>query len=218
MLGMFGNQGRPNPFAIPETPAFSPTVAPQAPAMGSVGLGMNAPAPVQQPHGFNAPGGWADKLGGLGALLLSAGGNPAGPQMFDQIQQRRAEALRRQQLEQARYAPQHVGDAIIHLDPATGQYVTDYAPQQAPHMGALETNYSFLKGIDPTMATQYLQTQSDPAQIVSNGDGTFTPVRHSQMYGATPKPAPPGVTFTPIAGGAPSQGGATFSRLPRRAR
>lgn len=153
---------------------------------------MGYQAPQEQPHGFNAPGGWADKLGGLGALLLSAGGNPAGPQMFDQMQQRRQQQMLQQQVLAARYAPQHVGDSIIHLGP-DGKYVTDWSPEaKAPESSFLKT-YNDMKAIDPSRADQYFQSQA-------NG----TPFVYDQYNPATGQTEKVITTRGDIAGGAPA--------------
>lgn len=180
MMGMFGNRKPQLPFGA-QMPGVGSGTLPTAPVpQQPPSLGMGYQAPVEQPHGFNAPGGWADKLGGIGALLLSAGGSPAGPQMFDQVQQRRQQALLAQQALAARYAPQHIGDNIVHLDPQTGQYVTDWAaPAHDPAPTEIE-KLALAAGLKPgtpeyTAAMQSALTNKTtaPPLVQHNPDGTL---------------------------------------------
>jgi len=206
MLGMFGNQGKPNPFAIPETPAFSPTGAPQAPAMGSVGLGMNAPAPVQQPHGFNAPGGWADKLGGLGALLLSAGGNPAGTQMMqDRTQQRmlawQSQKIREQQdAEQARQQANWLFE-VAHPKPINNDTTNDYQ-FMVTTLGKPAADQWLARKGDPIVNTTL------PGNRFYSGPASGLPAALGGV--AQSPPSKPIGKLTPIPGGAGSPAPRTF--------
>lgn len=173
-------------------------------------LGMGYQAPQQQPHGFNAAGGWADKLGGIGALLLSAGGNPAGPQMFDQMQQRRQQALAQQQALAARYAPQHVGDNIVHLDPRTGTYVTDWsAPGDSGGPIAKEIADLKAAGATPEQITGFIANKTTaPPFVQHNADGTLEvfPAGMVPRGGST---APSGPPVGTVEGGYRFKGGDT---------
>jgi hypothetical protein len=129
------------------------------------------------------------------------------------------EFRQRQQLAAAaRYAPQHIGDSIVHVDPQTGQYVTDYSPPTkavAPtEIERLAQAAGYMPGTPEyqTILRNAVNNRSDPSQLVANGDGSFTPYRHSQLYGGEqPVPAPGGVTFTPRkAAGGPGATPATF--------
>lgn len=219
-MAMFGAPRKPfdpSIFAVPGTPPIAPPMGginpvAQMPANPMLGTGsmtpsQNTPPTPASPGGYNAPGGWADKLGSIGALLMASGGNPAGQTMLGMIEQRR-------QANQARYAPQHVGNSIIHLDPTTGKYVVDWAkPDDGPDGGPIAKEIADLRAAGATDADihAFVQSKTDPAQIVSIGNGQYQAVRHSQMYNA-PQPAPPGVTFTPI----PAPGGAGSGQRPFR--
>lgn len=210
-------------FGMPQNPLMQPQTqdmfgnASMGGAMPAMAAGGMLGAQVVKKPGYNDPGGWAEKLSALGDVLGRAGGMGSNGAMQALIEARQA----RQQAAQAMYAPQHGNLPIIHLDRATGQYVTDYAPPDSPHQGAIETNYNFLKGLDSNLADQYVKGQANPmiGVDVQNPDGSVTRnfYPRSGAPSAAPVGPPPGVTFKPIPeeGGAGSPAPRTFRGLPR---
>lgn len=213
MMGMFGNRKPQLPFGaqMPGIGSGAPPLAPMAQQPPSLGMGYQAPAP--QPHGFNAPGGWADKLGGIGALLLSAGGNPAGPQMFQQIDQRRQQQLLQQQYQRHL---QDTRDTWLQQQqwerenpkPVNNDTVNDYG-FITDHLGKdAADNYLKSLAAGPPMAVDAI----DP--VTHQTVRQYIPRTSLPGMGASPpQVAPPGVTFTPI----PAPGGAgvqTPARFP----
>lgn len=214
-MGLFGMP--PNPLMQPQTQDMFGNASTGG-AMPPMAGGMLGAQGAKKP-GYNDPGGWAEKLSALGDVLGRAGGmgGTGAAQMLMQARQQRRQA------EEARYAPQHLANGIIvHLDRNTGQYVTDYAPPaDAPAPGPIERNYTFLKGLDPNLAQQYVQGQANPmiGVDVQGPDGSITRnfYPRSGAPSAAPQGPPPGVTFTPLPdeGGAGSQAPHTFRGLPR---
>jgi len=170
--------------------------SPRLPAMGA---GYGAPAPAPAVPASAPPLSLSDKLGTVGSILLNNYGNGAGAPFMQQLQQRRQAQLAQQQALAARFAPQHVGENIIHLDPATGRYVTDWSP---PTSGPAPTEIERLAqaaGYIPgtpeyqTILRNAVNDKTDPAQIVAMGNGQFQAVRHSQLYGQPAVSPPPPV-------------------------
>lgn len=238
-MAMFGapRTGWRSPWGTPFNPDENGFPSPDSgQTLGGVGGGQTAPT-AAKPSFFGEGGAGRGIAGAIGDYLLQAGG--AQPIYAPAHQQAQLMARQRQQAEAAKYAPQHVGDEIAHLDPATGRYVTDYAPQRPVHTGSIETNYDFFKSIDPTgaMAKQYATGQANPlvGVDVTQPDGSVQRNFYPRSGpAAAPQSGPaPGATdggyrfkggdykdpsnWEPV-GGAGPQTPRTFPGLPRRAR
>lgn len=118
-------QQQPQPQ--PMQPAMQP--GPQEQMQSDVGGMMARP----KKPGFGEPGGWGERLGAIGSVLLnSAGVQDDGYDQYVKLKQQRAEDQRKLQLEEAkRYAPQEVGGNIISMQP-DGSYKTLYNGQKEP--------------------------------------------------------------------------------------
>jgi hypothetical protein len=69
-------------------------------AMATNVAALQQPIPqIKAKKGFNDPGGWAEKLGNIGALLMASGGNPAGGQLLAMGQQRAQQRAQEQRAE-----------------------------------------------------------------------------------------------------------------------
>lgn len=122
------------PYSTPGYGAGTPGVAERSTPTRTGMFGNVLGSQPQKQGGFNAPGGWAQKLGSLGELLLTAGGSPLGPALMQQrqqgIQNQREDARLRwqQQREDARLnkpiTPSNAAKmaAEIGLQPGTKQY------------------------------------------------------------------------------------------------
>lgn len=121
--------------------------------------------------GFGEQGGLGDKLGQVGALLLSAGGNPAGLALMQDRQRQRQESLAQQRLDAQMNRPvvQATGNGgFAVINPATGEIISQQEGQQAPT--SLERNYQFLKGMNPQLGEEYLRNQANPVQGIEVTD------------------------------------------------
>jgi hypothetical protein len=201
-MGMPDQNGRiPGDFAQPQQPS---TIQPMA----------------VTPHpGFFQSGGIGGKIANaISAFSTTYQAGLGNQAAINQLRQQHDDEQSQKQAAAARYAPQHIGDSIVHVDPQTGQYVTDYSPPTkavAPtEIERLAQAAGYMPGTPEyqTILRNAVNNRSDPSQLVANGDGSFTPYRHSQLYGGEqPVPAPSGVTFTPRkAAGGPGATPATF--------
>lgn len=121
--------------------------------------------------GFNEDGGLGDKLGQFGALLLSAGGNPAGFALMQDRQRQRQEGLMQQRLEAQMNRPvvQATGNGgFAVINPATGEVISQQAGQRAPT--SLQQNYEYLRSMNPQLGEEYLRNQANPVQGVEVTD------------------------------------------------
>lgn len=90
--GMFANKR--SPFAAPVpygTPGIGDAIPGNAPVGGFDMSLPDDPYAASRPAGatgFNKPGGWADKLGGIGDILLATSGNPGAALLARQDRQR----------------------------------------------------------------------------------------------------------------------------------
>lgn len=156
----------PNPFqqdAQLPRPAFQPDQSPvlQAPT-GMFG--------AQKP-GFNDPGGWGDKLGQLGALLLSYGGNPAGAALMQDRMAQRRENFAQQRLEAQMNRPvvQSTGNGgFAVINPVTGQVLNQQVG--TPHNDTID-DYNFrAQTLGKDAADQWLRSAGDPIVTIPLGE------------------------------------------------
>lgn len=207
MAGLFGARMKKPPYfaptAYPVTPGsassvlppFAPTAYPVEP--GATG---QTQAPSAAPT-FGKPSTLQTIAGVIGDSLAQwQGGQP----IFAQTQAMRQKA--------AYDAAQANRERAAKFADETAMYDYKLAhPQPANNDTANDYNF-WLTNFGPEAADQWKRNQLDPIIPVRNSDGTVTPVRRSDMYGsASPQPAPPGVTFTPLpAGGATPNGSRHF--------
>lgn len=156
----------------------------------------------KKPSGFNKPGGWAEKLGGIGGILLANAGNRAGPALLNRYYDQQDS---RKKAEAERYQPQKVGDSIVRLNPQTGQYETVYSAPKTETPSALERNYDFIKKTRPELAGSYLEGQANPMQWqrIENPDGSvqmFPMPRNAGVPGLQGAPTLPQEKFMGMGG------------------
>lgn len=198
---MFGGQ---SPFGAPlamdgATPPYAPAVAEQ-PTLGSGSI-----APPKKP-GFNDPGGLAERLGMIGAIFAQ---NGSGAPFLQMMQQRRQQQFQQQQALAARYTPQHVGDNIVHLDPRTGMYVTDWSDPGGNAGGPIAKEIADLKsgGATPDQIASFIANKTTaPPFVQHNADGTLE-VFPSGMVPRSGAPAASGPPVGTIDGGFRFKGG-----------
>ena len=208
----------PDRSGYPPLPGMAPDVR-GLPGQEQWGQQM-PPAPIGSGYGtpeaphvskFNQPGGWADKLGSLGALFLSAGGSPAGAQMFEQIRQRNGQKMAQEQYQQHRTDentdwmarqqweiehPKPIEPTALQRTAVEGGYVPGSAEYTALMRQAAEGQANPMVGVD---------IQQPDGSTVRN----FYPRSGAPSVGA-PRTAPPGVTFTPLPAGGPGATPGTF--------
>src|ERR1044072_244947 len=134
---------------------------PSGPKIAPQDSPMQERAP-SNPGGFNAPGGWAEKLRKLGTFFLASAGNPAGQRMLqdqgDQEQYQRMQQLQAQQYQQRRadayndWVKQQQWK-IDHPDPINNDTVNDY-------------NFR-LQTLGKGPADEWLKSASDPLVTVT---------------------------------------------------
>lgn len=221
-MAMFGAPRRPfdpaSPFAasqgMPPMPMgagqLPPLMGQPAPQPPMLGQGMMGPAPQPKKPGFNEAGGWAEKLAALSASLGSIRGDPNADVMMQYLAQKRDHADKMRLAEQARYAPQHVGDNIVHLDPATGKYVTDWAAP-GDSGGPIAKEIADLKaaGATPEQITGFIANKTTaPPFVQHNADGTLE-VFPAGMVPRGGVPASSGPPVGTVEGGYRFKGGDT---------
>jgi len=162
--GMFGR-----PFGVPGPMSMGgPAVMPQQPAA------------TPEPSFFGQGGTGRNIAGAIGdALLQSQHMQPIyAPQMDERRRMQQQAALLQQKQQAEMFAPQHVGDSIVQLDPTTGEYKAQFTAPQTPKTGGIETNYQFFNKIDPTgsLARKYAEGQANPlvGVDVSDANGNIT--------------------------------------------
>lgn len=162
-------------------------------------LAQPAPAaPMMAPQAQAAPtsplagiSGWKAALGGLFDGISTATGGHATfvPAMLQyQQQQQQMQAARQKQIAEM-YQPRDVGGNLIQLTPGGAPKVL-YSPPSDPKVGATAQKIADLRaaGASDTQIKAFVDSETDPTTVLNNGDGTFTPVRHSQLAGATGVP------------------------------
>lgn len=185
---------------MPRKGLFGAPMAEDQPPMSGDNLGA-----VPQMPAYTPPSVGRRIIGGIGdAVQQWAGGHATfAPEM--QRQRQYAQALQQAQLQRA----QQFADA-------TALY--DYkAAHPAPT--TLQSDYSFLSGMNPQFGQQFIQNKVDPVQgvPVTNPDGSqgLRFIRPSQMGGAQPQSLgatlPQGWT---VGGAGPSQAPQTFPLYP----
>ena len=136
MIGMAPQgqfQTAPQPMQpIPPQPMEQPALPVAAHPPGALGAdGMMA---RQQNPGFGDPGGWGERLGAIGSVLLdTAGVKNDGYEQYMQLKRQRADDKRKELLARAAmYAPKDVGGSLVRLNPQTGKYEAVYTPDPKP--------------------------------------------------------------------------------------
>lgn len=136
MLGMAPQgQGAPQPMQPIQPQAITqPSPMGIAPPQEQASAGAGGMMARPKKPGFGEPGGWGERLGAIGSVLLdTAGVKNDGYDQYMQLKRLRAEEKRRQMLaEAAKYAPQDVGGSLVRLNPQTGKYEAVYTPAPKP--------------------------------------------------------------------------------------
>lgn len=163
-MAMFGNSqwkfgfGQPMFGDADPSPApgvalsAAPTATPAPQSQSAPSWLPQIPALPADPTGFNKPGGLAEKLGAIGGILQSYGGqqNNAYQDFLQRQEQRKQLILAQRQQAMKAFLPQEVGGNLVRLNPQTGQYETLYTPPakpKGPHYW--ETNDGSLGVVDP---------------------------------------------------------------------
>lgn len=150
-VGMFGGSAKKlDPTTLWQN-GFPTQSAPLAMGNSLAATSQLSPAP----SGFNAPGGWAEKLGAIGSILRQAGGQQDdGFDQFQAIKQARIQQALQQQQYQQRRADEN-GDwlarqqwELAHPKPVSNDTANDVAL------------YDSLLG--PGKGKQFLENQLDP--------------------------------------------------------
>lgn len=131
-LAMMQAQGQPDVSQpTPQPMAQPPDAVPQQPQAPVATPGMMA---RPKKPGFSDPGGWGERLGAIGSVLLdTAGVKNDGYDQYLQMKHQRAEEQRKMLLAQAAmYAPKDVGGSLVRLNPQTGKYEAVYTPEPKP--------------------------------------------------------------------------------------
>lgn len=228
-MGMFGSlpfsmlqpQGGGIPYGdqMPQQIQQSSMMQPQTQDMFGNASSGGVMAKPKKP-GFGEPGGWGEKLAAIGDILQRAGGlsGTGAAQMLMQARQQRRDA------EAARYAPQHIGNDLVHLDRNTGQYVVDYSGQDAPKPTELQRDTEaagFTQGSPEyqAMIRDIITRRGDPfVNVTLPGNRIYAGPQSglaAAMGGSAPAtgaPTAPVGRLTPITGGAGSQAPRTFPR------
>lgn len=184
---------------------------PQHPGISAVRGSPQEPMAVDYPYAvppvpaYKSPGVARSIVGSIGDALQQWSGGQAtfGPEM--QRQRQYAQAVQQAQMQRAQaFADQKA--------------LYDY---KAAHPGptSLQSDYSFLNGMDPQLGQKFIQNKVDPVQgvPVTNPDGSqgLRFIRPSQMGGAQPQSLgatlPQGWT---VGGAGPSQAPQTFPLYP----
>jgi len=154
----------------------------------------------QQNPGFGDPGGWGERLGAIGSVLLdTAGVKNDGYEQYMQLKQQRAEDKRKELLAQtAMYAPRDVGGSLVRLNPQTGKYEAVYTPDPKPVNNDTANDYEYIKAhLGPEAADGYLRNiAAGPPMSVENPDGTRT-IYPRGAFGGAPNAAPIGPALPP---------------------
>lgn len=183
MIGMMPQGQSPTqPQAMPQQPMAQPT--PQ-----NAG-GMMA----RKKPGFGDPGGWGERLGAIGSVLLDAAGvRNDGYEQYMLLKRQRAEDQRKALLaETAKYAPQDVGGSLVRLNPQTGKYEAVYTPDPKPVNNDTVNDYQFIAStLGKDAADGYLRNMAaGPPMAVENPDGTRT-IYPRGAFGSAPMASGP---------------------------
>ena len=184
--GLFGV-----PFGMPQAPLQQ-----QLPGPGQMPGQVPTPFPQQQPEpppkpGFNGEGGWAEKLGAAGGLLLNIGG--VQNNQFEQYQ-RTLQDRRQLKLQEQEYQRQRTDSMADWI--AKQQYE---AANVKPTNNDTVADYEFIRSnLGEEAAKLFLQNKADPPQYRQGPDGQFYRVDTSQ--GAAP--TKPVGKLTPLGGAA----------------
>lgn len=203
-MAMFGNNPmrKRKPW---ETPGIGDGMSEPMGEM-SPGMGVMRPPTPTKPKFFGEGGTGRAIAGYIGdALLQQSGMQPIyQPAVRDQREaMARAEEQRRKALE-----PFKLNDSIVQAD-GMGGYKLVYQAPETQKPTALQQNYEYLKGLNPDLAEQFIRNEAEGSPVVaSNGDGTFTVVPRSSVYGGQPAvPQAPVGKLKPLGGAAPRGAG-----------
>ena len=209
--GMFGNR-----FGGAQTPYGTPPIAPTSPET-TPGAGYGVPTAQPSSPSFFGQGGVGRGIAGtIGDYLLQqAHMQPIYAPAMEQARkfhEQQVMAMQKQQAEM--YAPREVGGNLVQMD-HSGSFKTLYSAPKQPQQDEFDRSAARL-GIMPgskaylDAAQMNFDNHNDPAQIVSNGDGSYTPVLRSQMRGSGGAPQKPVGKLTLMPSMSPTQGGATL--------
>jgi hypothetical protein len=156
--------------------------------MPAPGTGAQFNLPVtQQQMGVQpqqGPSKFRNFLGALGdALMVGHGGQPLYHQRMQQQQTQGA-------LQGFLQDPDAAIAALMQVDaPKAVELYTQLHQRAAPT--ELQRDYEYLKGVDPSLAEQFIHNKTEGAPLIANnGDGTLTIIPRN-MVGASPAPPSP---------------------------
>lgn len=163
------------------------SIAPQMQIpQGMFGSAPNVAAPKP---GFNEPGGWGEKLGRIGAILMASAGDDAGSRILAGQDDTRLQNLRHQQA-----LDDYQGQSQAALQRERAMYDYKQAHPESPAPTELEREYNWLKGQGRTTEAESLlkSKTTAPPLVQHNGDGTMTvyPAGAIPQGGGLPAAAP----------------------------
>lgn len=152
----------------------------------------------KKPKFFSRDGAGVRIAGALGdAFLQNLGHRPIYAQRLDQNAQQQQQEQNRL-IEQQQYKQKREDDFLDYQR----KYEFERNNPKASSPTSLQSNYEYLKSINPTQAEQFLKNQTTaPPLVITNSDGTKTVYPAGQIPRGGAAPTGPVGKLTPVGGG-----------------